>query len=144
MKNQKGITLVSLVLYVIIMTIVLGVMSVILDSFYNNTEAVQGNVQEIVEFNKFNNYFLKEVKKHNNKVDSISNEYILFKSGNSFSLLNDAVYYNSIKICDNVQRLQFTLVKDNEDEEDEYSIISVTLLFAHFSKTMNYKIENIY
>ena len=48
MKNQKGITLVSLVLYVIIMTIVLGVMSVILDSFYNNTEAVQGNVQEIV------------------------------------------------------------------------------------------------
>ncbi len=146
MKKQNGITLVSLIIYVVVMTIVLGVMSQIINNFYSNTSAVQGNVQEIVEFNKFNSYFLKEVKARNNKVDKVKNEptnnYILFSSGNSFSLSNNAIYYNNIKICDGVQSMQIELGK-NGDEIDK-TIIYVTLNFGNFNKSINYKIENIY
>ena len=95
MKKNNGITLVTLVIYVIVMLIIVGVMTAITNTFYRNTEVVKGNVQEVVEFNKFNSYFLKEVKLYNNKVDTyVDDKYILFASGNSFSINNDSIYYN--------------------------------------------------
>ena len=142
MKNQKGITLVSLVIYVVVMTIVLGVMSLIISSFYENTSTVQGNIGEIVEFSKFNNYFLKEVKTKDNKVEKIDSNYILFSSGNSFTISNNAIYYNSIKICNDVQSLDIKSGKDGNGEDG--TIINVTLNFENFNKSINYKIETIY
>ena len=142
MKNQKGITLISLILYVIVMTIVIGIMMTITNSFYQNTDAVQGNVQEVVEFNKFNNYFLKEVKTKNNKVDRVDTSYILFSSGNSFSISNNSIYYNNIKICSDVQSMEIRLGEDGDGVDE--TIINVTLNFDNFNKTINYKLENIY
>jgi len=146
MKSEKGVTIISLVIYVAIMTLVIGVMGSILTNFYENTNEVQGNVQEIVEFSKFNNYFLKEIKSNNNKVDHVSGDgtYILFVSGNSFSISNNAVYYNNIKICDGAESLKFTLGKSEEDKLEEYSIINVKLGFKNFKKSITYKVENIY
>lgn len=144
MKKENGVTMISLVVYVAVMTVIIGVMSAIITNFYNNTDTVQESVQEIVEFNKFNNYFLKEVKTNNNEVDHISNgnNYILFTSGNSFSISNNAVYYNNIKICNGVQSMQISLGK-NGDGIDK-SIVNVTLNFKSFNKSISYKIENIY
>jgi len=80
----------------------------------------------------------------NNQLDSISddNNYILFKSGNSFSFNNNMIYYNNIKICEGVQSLEFKLGKDGDNLDD--TIIYVMINFKNFSKAINYKIENIY
>ena len=96
MKSNKGITLVSLVIYVIVMIIVIGVMGAVSSNFYKNTNSMQVDTEEILEFNKFNTYFLKEIKAPKNTVDTIGNEgeYILFESGNSFSFSNNIIYYN--------------------------------------------------
>ena len=149
MKNQNGITLVSLVIYVIIMIIVTGIMGSIINEFYTNTETVQGNVKEIVEFNKFNTYFLKEVKSYGNEVDHIDNSqnYILFKSGNAFSLSNNNIYYNNLKICSKVQdiNISFGTYKNGEGTEvEDNTVIKVTLKFSNFEKSIKYKVENIY
>lgn len=137
MKKEKGITLVSLVVYIVVMTIVIGVMSSIISNFYKNTDAVQGNVEEIVKFSKFNNYFLKEVKTKDNKVDSISTDYILFTSGNSFSISDNVIYYNNLEICDEVKSMEITAGADE-------TIINVKISFNNFNKSINYKIEEIY
>lgn len=137
MKNEKGITLVSLVVYVIVMTLVIGIISSIITNFYKNTDTVKGNVEEIVKFSKFNNYFLKEVKTVNNKVDTISANYILFTSGNSFSISNNTIYYNNIEICNEVQSME---ISEGADE----TIVNVNIGFENFNKTMNYKIEEMY
>lgn len=144
MRKEKGITMVSVVIYIVLMTMVIGAMSSIITNFYKNTDTVQGNVQEVVEFSKFNNYFLKEVKTNNNKVEKLANDntYILFASGNAFSIVDDKIYYNNIKICDKVQSMKISLGK-NGDGLDE-SIINVTLNFKNFNKSINYKVENIY
>ena len=144
MKKEKGITLVSLVIYVVVMIMVIGVMNSIITSFYNNTDVLKGNVQEVVEFNKFNIYFLKEIKGNGKKVDRVEENYILFLSGNSFSIAENAVYYNNIKICNGVKNLRFELEQDTEDAEGEYSIIRVNLSFENFDKTIRYKFEEIY
>lgn len=140
MKNEKGITLASLALYIVVMIIVLGIMSSIISTFYSNTEGMNAKVQELVEFNKFNINFLKEIKSYNNSVDSIANDatYIVFTSGNSFSFSNNKIYYNNLKIASDVKKVKFECI------DYETKIIKVTVEFESFSKTIEYKIENIY
>ena len=73
--------------------------------------------------------FLKKIKKSGNKVETVtrnSNQnYILFKTGNSFSLKNDIIYYNNIKVCNGVSNLSFNY---NQNEEN---IISAKVTFKN-------------
>ena len=138
MKNNKGVTLVSLLLYVCVMIVVLSVISLITAEFYNNTEDVQENIQDIIEFNKFNSYFLKEVKTKDNKVDTISSNYILFSTGNSFKIDNNIIYFNNVKVCENVKEMKITI------SQSDNTIIFVNLKFYNFQKSIKYKLENIY
>ena len=143
MKKQEGITLAYLVIYIAVMLIVITTMSAIIANFYNNTDRVQGDIEEIIKFNKFNNYFVKEVKANNNKVDTIKEDkYILFSSGNSFSFSNNAVYFNNIEICDKVKSMQIKKGKDGDGIDN--TIVYIKLEFEKFKKAINYKIENIY
>lgn len=156
MKKEKGITMVSLVIYVAVMTLVIAVMASIISNFYTNTGIVQGNVKDIIEFNKFNVYFLKEMKTSNNQVDAVFNSevkageeeeegeekseesYILFTSGNAFLFKDGNVYYNNVKICENLNSVEIRF------EDYEKTIIYVTLNFKTFNKSIRYKMENIY
>lgn len=144
MKKEKGVTMVSLVIYVVVMTIAISIMSSIVTNFYENIDTVQVDVQEVVQFSKFNNYFLKEIKSDNNKVEKISdeNDYILFTSGNAFSIFDNDIYFNNIKVCKNVKSIQINFGKDGDGIDK--SIINIKLSFEKFNKSMNYKIENIY
>lgn len=142
MRNYKGITLMTLIIYVGVLFIVIAIMSSIIKNFYQNNTAVNEHTKEILEFNKFNTYFLKEIKKSENDVDDYVKDseknYILFKTGNSFSLKNDIIYYNNIKVCEGVKDLSFSYDSDNKT-------IRTTVNFKNdFSKTITYKIEEIY
>lgn len=142
MIKEHGITLVSLVIYIIVMLIVLVVISTIINQFYKNTNSIEADTEEILEFNKFNTYFLKEVKTKGNTVDAISDNCILFKTGNSFSLSSNRIYYNNIEICKGVKSL---LIKQGKNGDGiDKNIIYVTLSFENFENSINYKIEEIY
>lgn len=141
MESSKGITLVSLVIYIVVMIITIGVISSIMSQFEKNNNQAEKSGKEILELNSFNTYFLKEIKAPNNAVDSVQDQYILFKSGNSFSLdAQGIINYNNKQICKNVSKLKFVL------DENDNSIINVTIEFKdeNFSKTMKYKVEEIY
>lgn len=151
MNKQNGITLVSLIIYIIVMTIVLAIMSSVILNFYSNMQGLNTNVDNIIEFNKFNIYFLKEVKLYNNAVDTIElkdgSSYILFKSGNSFIFKSNKIYYNNLEICKNVKNINFEYGKKTDEigtEVENKTVIKVVLNVNDFEKTMNYKIENIY
>ena len=66
MKIERGITLVSLIIYILVMIIVIGVMSQIITRFYSNTKEFNADTESVLEFNKFNSYFLKEIKQKGN------------------------------------------------------------------------------
>ncbi len=139
MKKQNGITLSSLVIYVIAMTIAIAVISSVITKFYSNTNSIQADTKEVIEFNKFNAYFLKEIKTLNNKVDRLEDKYILFTSGNSFSYSNSSIYYNNKVICRDVKNITFSF-----PESENRDIINVNIEFDNFQKSLNYKIEDIY
>ncbi len=145
MKNQKGITLVSLLVYIIVMIIIIGGLSTISYNFYRNTQALEVDTEDIVEFSNFNEYFIKEIKRANNKIDNISEDgtYIVFTDGNSFMLNNKSIYYNQIEISKNVNSLKFEYDKDEENNEIT-DIIKVSVEYSNYSKQMKYKLEEIY
>lgn len=146
MKNCKGITLMTLIMYVGVLFIVIAIMSSIISNFYQNNAAVDKHTKDILEFNKFNSYFLKEIKKAGNDVENtVKNNtdnsyvnYILFKTGNSFSLKNNIIYYNNIKVCEGVGDLSF------EYDSAKKTIKTIVNFKNGFSKTITYKIEEIY
>lgn len=136
MKSEKGITLISLITYVIIMSIVLLIMTGIINQFYKNTDSIQASTEEIVKLGQLNTYFLKEIKKQNNGIDTINQNYIVFKTGNTFTYNNHRIFYNQVLICDNIKDFSFS----SENEK----IVSYTAKLENFEKTMTYKIEEIY
>lgn len=145
MKNEKGITLSSLVIYIIVMIMVIGVMTRVSLMFYNNTENLNDNTKDIIEFNNFNNYFVKEIKIANNKIDTIAEDgtYILFDTGNSFSLKNNEIFYNDLEIAKNVKNINFKYYTNSEGIEEK-DIITVNVEFNNYSKQINYRVESIY
>lgn len=145
MKKQNGITLTSLAIYIIVMLLVIGVISSISLMFYNNTENLDDVTKDIAEFNNFNNYFVKEIKTANNKVDQIAQDgsYIIFNTGNSFVLKNNTIFYNDLEIAKNVNTMTFKYYTDSEGKEIT-DVINVKIELENFSKQMNYKIEDIY
>lgn len=136
MKSQNGITLSSLIIYIIVMIMAIGVMARVSTMFYNNVNKLDNRTIEISKFNNFNTYFVKEIKLPNNGIDKIENNYILFKSGNSFLYQNQNIYYNDLMIVDNVKNLVFT--------RESESVINLNISFEEYSKQIKYKIEEIY
>ena len=117
MKNQKGVTLISLITYVIGMAIVIGLISTLTTYFYKNID-ISSIDNYTSEYTKFTSIFLDEVNIEGNKIiDSKSNiingkqvNYIIFSSGNQYTFMeeNNAIYKNNIKICENIDLCNFS------------------------------------
>ena len=143
MKEESGVTLSALIIYIVIMAMVIVVMSSVTAMFYTNVNGLEANSDEIIKFSEFNNYFVKEIKSPNNAIDSIAEngKYILFKSGNSFSYKNNEIYYNNLKIVSNVNNMSFSYYNGQNNNDD---IVTVNIEFEKYTKQINYKVEEIY
>lgn len=103
--------MVSLVLYIISFTVILGIINSITVFYYNNIIEIQNTVGETAEYNKFNLYMLKMVKS-GYEVDEINDteKYIKFskyENKNKFTLKNNILYYNRIKLCKGIEEIKF-------------------------------------
>ena len=58
MKSEKGITLISVTIYVIVMLITVAVVSVVTSYFYNNIQQYTVKTDSINEYTKFNSYLV--------------------------------------------------------------------------------------
>lgn len=130
MKSQKGITMVSLIIYVVSFLLVAVTIAGITTFFYNNIEVLDDSIGSNSQYNKFNLYLLNECKKEGNELlawresdesknvfqlvdnELIEKKFITFEEAigkkNSFIYddENSKLYYNSIKLCDNVEDFQ--------------------------------------
>lgn len=145
MKNEKAITLVSLVIYILVMLLVIGIIGSVSAMFYNNTNNFDDETKYIIEYDKFNSYFVKEIKTANNSIDQISDDgtYIIFTTGNSFLFKDNKIFYNDLEITKNVKNVNFKYYTDSNNKQDN-TIVRVTVNFENYTKKMNYKIEEIY
>lgn len=114
MKKDKGITLISLIIYVIGMTIMVATIVTLTSFFYKNIDVGEIN-SDTTQYTKFSSVFSEEINKENNSVidckellDGVS--YIIFSSQNQYTFNEEskAIYKNNVKICDNVDMCEFS------------------------------------
>lgn len=136
MKSEKGITLISLTLYLMVMVFVMAIIMYVSGFFHTNVTGIKEQSKETSEFTKFNSFFIEEVKKEGNSILYVSHDkkYIIFSSDNRFTFRNNAIYLNNQSICGNVEYAAFQSTETGGKVE-----IKVIIQFQNgFSRTMEY------
>lgn len=140
MKSQRGVTLTSLATYIMLVLIIVGILATITANFRNNIKEINKEGTNNSEIDKFNIYFLKEVKKQGNEVEAISDNEILFTMGNKYTFKDDnSIYLNdNIKIAENIEKCVFS-----NSLVDGKKVITVIIKANNAEeKTMEYVLSN--
>ena len=147
MKSNKGITITSLIIYVIAMALIIVLLSRITTFFYKNVDTSALDESPTSQYTKFSNALTKETNISGNKVITVSNgtddsgkqsNYIIFSDGNQYTYKeqNHSIYKNKIKICSNIDRCTFAYQYSNS----QY-VINVEFKSGNLDKTGNNKLS---
>lgn len=157
MKKEQGITLISLIVYVILMTFVIAAISSITASFYVNINDFDDESESAVAYSKFNMYFINDIKRKDAKIEEVYNDYIILSytvsdgdtdvdtgitvSGDEtinveYLVQNNILYRNKVKICEDVESI---LIEANEQN----STVKINMKIGDYEKTTTYVLEDI-
>ena len=154
MRTEKGVTLITVTIYIIVMLIMISIITVLTSYFYKNVDIQSISQNFNQQYTKFNSYFVKEVNKRGNKVVDIQSvsipqdeeenaetntsqqNYIVFSSGNQYTYIpkNQGIYMNKAKIAQNITGCTFATHK----EENGKTTVRVTILGDNFERETNY------
>lgn len=150
MKSQKGITMASLGVYIVVSIIVVATLATIMANYRNAIKNMNDDSEYASEYSKFNLYFLEETKKQENKNPTIENEEnnynsIKFETGNEFKYdINKKILYlnkstgEKIKLIKEVELCSFELSSENGK-----NIVIVNMKIGKTTqKTLKYVLSN--
>ena len=117
-KQNRGITLMVLIIYMILTTIIIGILATLTVNFRRNINNVNEKTSYETEFDKINLQMIQETKIEKNFIDktTITNTSITFANGNtySYSAEDKAIYLNNnIKIAENITDIDFNIQQEN-------------------------------
>ena len=108
MKSEKGITLTSVVVYVLIATALISSTALLSSFFFSNMSLIKEQNQYAPEFNKFSMFFIEDVK--NNKSAEVTTTKVTFADGTVYEYKSNekAVYRNDTKITEKLDSFTFS------------------------------------
>ena len=118
MKNNKGITLTSLIIYILAMLILSGTIMMLTNYFYKNFNELSINEKTSSEYTEFTSYLSNDLSAKNiSNVFSGEDNQITIKFNNNeihkYFLVDNNIYYQEIK--ENEVKTQFSLCNKVED-----------------------------
>lgn len=108
MGSDKGITMTSLVIYIMVAAIIIGTMAMVSSFFFSNTQLIKNQERYAVEYNKFNMFFINDVK--NNKNVKVESNQVIFEDGTIYIYdeQEQAIYRNGTKIAEEIISVSFS------------------------------------
>ena len=147
MKSEKGVTMVSLIIYVIAMLVTITIITIVTSYFYQNVDITSEKYTYFTEFTKFESYFSEEVNKTNNEILDIgettnngkTQKYIVLSSGNQYTYIpeNKAIYQNNVKIASGEESCTFT-----EKFTSGKQAVEITITIQDRTRTLQYVFKN--
>lgn len=115
MKSEKGVTIISLIIYVIVLSIVIGMVAIISGAFMDSVDDAEMYTDPIEQYTTFNSYFSEEVNHPGLEVSQCEDDYILFSNGVQYSFIseNRGIYKDKVKICRNIDNCNFSQLIEN-------------------------------
>lgn len=122
LKSEKGITLMALTVYIIVMLFTVGIVTAISTFFYGNLNVLKNSAKYSCEFDKFNSSLILDVKANEHVITNSSEKTIIFEDGTTYKY-NDSdggIYRGNTKIASHVEYFtvsQKTIVVNNVNKE---------------------------
>lgn len=147
MQSAETKVIKRLFIYIVLFTIIIGIVGTAQTYFHSNISNINSNLDVSSEVTKLNLYFLKTTKtdgviiKKYGLVDEndLTSYYITFenedKTANTFIKLGDILYFNKIKLCENVE--EFIVNVDNSINES----ISISIKILGKTYDLQYAIN---
>lgn len=129
MREEKGITLLSLIIYIIALVLVVAILATVSDMFFSNTQYITDSGKYIAEFNKFNMYFIEDVK-NNKDTYEVTDNTVIFEDGTQYTFEkapDNGIYRNKVKICSNIAYCEFTK-REKKEENITKNIVEVIMV----------------
>ena len=144
MNSEKGITLVSLIIYILMFSMIIGLLAGFSSYIYGNLDQINSDSFSSEEFNKFNVNFIKDVKNNRNANINISgnNKKIIFADGTNYDYISSekSIYRNKVKIAVNI--FDFSVTKEQINNKNVLKVIIGTGKNENdFGKTINYVLK---
>ena len=138
MKSQKGITLISLTIYVIVIAIVIGVIAIVTGVFFKSLQQSNFYTDPIAEYTAFNSYFSEEVNHPGLKILNCEDNYVAFDNGivYTFSEENQGIYRNQVKICKDIEECTFS-----ETIKNGKQVVEVRIKAGSQDRTTTYTLK---
>ena len=116
MKSEKGITLISLIVYVVAMIVVVAIITTLTGYFYRNIDTLQTGNEGAKQYTTFNSYFTNDINEKDNYVltDESSSTKLIFANGNQYTYAGNDIYFNKIKICREIESCSFQYNTENK------------------------------
>lgn len=140
MENNKGITLVSLIGYVILSMLVISILTVITANFRKNFNELDVQAVQDIEFDKINMQISKEIREGKElDIDNVMANEIAFIEGNKYTYVSNekALYMNDkVVIAEHLTNCSFS-IENNE-------ILRVMAQIEGKNRVMEYALVNKY
>lgn len=143
LKSENGITLTALVIYILVLSIVMGIMASISNFFYGNLGLVKDSAKYAGEFDKINSNLIVDVKANNHVVVNNDEKTIIFEDGTTYKYTaeDEGLYRGNNRIATNVKVFNISkkTIVVNSVEKD---ILTVNIIIGNSSKNLiNKKID---
>ena len=147
MNSEKGVTLSSLIIYVIVFSLILGLLVPMTTYMYGNISKVGSDSYSSEEFNKFNINFIKDVKENDDaRVEKSGNNVkIVFVNGINYNYIANekAIYRDKVKIASKIST--FDAEKIVENKTIDKNVLKVKIgtgtKDTDFGKTIKYVLK---
>lgn len=115
MRNQNGVTMVSLVIYVFAFVIIIGIVGAVTTFFSNNVGGLNESAGKNAEYNKFNIYMSNYTKNGysvflgNDDEENYTRPYMIFEKDDEqivVEKIDDVLYVDNAKLCDKVEEFE--------------------------------------
>lgn len=150
LKSCKGITLTSLVIYVIVLMVVIALMSGFSGYFNKNINQITIKEENNEQFTRFLAYLTKDINNENIKFAKTGQEndieYIIIKfeenEEHQYLYKKDSIYYineaknKKIRICNNVNSCDFEY-----DNTNKILTVNIVINNEEYSKSLNVNIN---
>lgn len=137
LKSEKGVTLISLTVYIIAMLVVLGIMQTISSFFYGNLNSIQDSAKYASEFDRFNGYIVTDVKSNTRVNANSTSKTIIFEDGTTYvyNQEDESIYRGQTKIATHVKGFEVskkTITINNVDKD----ILTVKIIIGNSTKNL--------
>ena len=140
MRSEKGVTLTALVIYIAVATVVISTMGLLSSYFYTNMKLIKTDSNYVVEYNKFNMFFVQDVK--SNTTADVTTNSIIFEDGTKYKYEDGGIYRNDKEIATNIKSAVFSQETYQVDWTTK-NIITVNLDVGEDEKSYVKQIEYV-